>query len=126
VSEEAPAERAGPATPTGQRDQAVGALFGYGFLLLIRMAGISELLFEPNPRNPLTASPIHEVGVFLFYDAFVLVILAFLASAYLVTRYVATLGIDAGTARTLDTLATVALSGSSLLLILGIVVQVLG
>jgi hypothetical protein len=108
------------------RELASNALFGYSFIILFRLTGISGILFQPHAENPFFATALHDIGVFVFYDGFLLAITAFLTSAYLTARHHLDLGLPADTRSQLDTVATIGLSGSSLLYILGIVVSGVG
>jgi hypothetical protein len=101
------------------RELASNALFGYSFIILFRLTGISGILFQPHAENPFFSTAFHDVGVFVFYDGFLLAITAFLTSAYLTARHYLDLGLAANTGSQLDTVATLGLSGSSLLYILG-------
>jgi hypothetical protein len=100
------------------RELAGNALFGYCFIALFRLTGISGLLFRPHAENPFFSTGLHAVGVFVFYDGFPLALVALVASAYLTARHHLDRGPPAHTR--LDTVATVALSGASLLYALGI------
>lgn len=112
-----------------RRDQALSALFGYSVLVLIRLTGISALLFVPHAENPLFATSLHSVGVFLFYDGFIFVLIALLSSAYLTARGYSMIDdamVAPDTLGLLDKLATIALSGSSLIIIVGVLAGVTG
>lgn len=108
------------------RELASNALFGYSFIVLFRLTGISGILFQPHAENPFFATALHDIGVFVFYDGFFLAVIAFIASAYLTARHHLDLGLPPDTRGQLDTAATIGLSGSSLLYILGIIVSVAG
>lgn len=101
------------------RELAGNALFGYSFIVLFRLTGISAILFRPHAENPFFSTGLHAIGVFVFYDGFLLAVIALVASAYLTARHYLDLDLPANTR--LDTVATIALSGSSLLYALGIV-----
>lgn len=102
------------------RELAANALFGYSFIILFRLTGISGLLFHPHAENPFFSTILHDIGTFIFYDGFLLAVIALIASAYLTARHYLTLDLPADTRDKLDTVATIGLSGSSLLYILGI------
>ncbi|MFB6083011.1 MAG: zinc ribbon domain-containing protein [Halorientalis sp.] len=105
---------------------ATSAFFGYAGIVLFRVSGVSELLFYPHGENPLFATPLHEVGVFVFYEGFGLALIAAVASGYLTARrFLAWDDLD-GTLETVDWLASVALPLASLLYALGIGAAVLG
>ncbi|MCD2201611.1 hypothetical protein LPA44_17255 [Halobacterium sp. KA-4] len=108
------------------RELAGNALFGYSFIVLFRLTGISGILFHPHAENPFFATVVHDIGVFVFYHGFPLAVIALLTSAYLTARHYLNLGLSAGTRDHLDTVAMIALSSSSLLYFLGILVAFLG
>ena len=108
------------------RELASNALFGYSFIVLFRLTGISGILFQPHAENPFFATALHDIGVFVFYDGFFLAVIAFITSAYLTARPYLDIGLPTNTRSWVDTTATVGLSGSSLLYVLGIIASVAG
>lgn len=103
---------------------ATSAFGGYLGIVVIRLTGVSGLLFEPRGANPLLGGPLHEAGVFLFYDGFVLAIAGACASGYVAARgHLGSANSQTGR-ETLDRLASIGLPVVSLLYLLGLLLSV--
>ena len=126
TAESEPRDSAGePPTEGSAGEMATSAFFGYAGIVLLRASGVSALVFAPYGTS-LAAGPLHAAGVFVFYDGFLFALVSLAASGYLTARRFLGWGDRAGTLATVDRVASVALSLSSLLYALGIGAAVLG
>jgi hypothetical protein len=114
-----------PPTAGSAGELATSAFFGYLGIVLLRASGVSALVFAPDGTS-LAAGPLHAAGVFVFYEGFLFALVSLAASGYLTARRFLNRSDPAGPLATVDRVASVALSLSSLLYALGIGATVLG
>ena len=94
-------------------ERATSAFFGYAFITLARLSGATAVFRGPSPA---LGGALGDAAQFAFYDGFLLVLAAALASGYVAARW----HLDLSGAPSLDRIALLALSAISLLYGLGI------